>query len=49
MFMGSTPLLAKSYIEQREARYWVAEIRVSLDSVVSSFLNGELPESIVQN
>lgn len=47
--MASTPILAKSYIEQREAGYWVAETRISLDSVVYSFLDGESPESIAQN
>ena len=29
--------------------YWIAETRVSLDSVVHAFLNGESPESIAQN
>jgi uncharacterized protein (DUF433 family) len=49
MFMESTPILAKSYIEQREVGYWVAGTRVSLDSVVYSFLDGDSPESIAQN
>lgn len=47
--MRSTPILAKSYIEQREAGYWVAGTRISLDSVIYSFLDGESPESIAQN
>lgn len=47
--MGSTPILAKSYIEQRESGYWVTGTRISLDSVVYSFLDGESPESIAQN
>lgn len=47
--MGSTPILTKSYIEQRKAGYWVAGTRISLDSVVYSFLDGESPESISQN
>ena len=42
-------MLTKSYIEQREAGYWVAGTRISLDSVVYSFLDGESPESIAQN
>lgn len=47
--MALTPILAKSYIEQREAGYWVSGTRISLDSVVYSFLDGESPESIAQN
>lgn len=47
--MGLAPILAKSYIEQREAGYWVAGTRISLDSVVYSFLAGESSESIAQN
>ena len=39
----------KQYIEQRDQRYWVAGTRISLDSVIYSFLNGETPESIAQN
>lgn len=41
--------MAKGYIEQRDAKYWVGTTRVSLNSVVYSFLEGESPESIVQN
>ena len=37
------------YVEQREKGYWIRETRISLDSVVSSFLNGESPESTAQN
>jgi uncharacterized protein (DUF433 family) len=44
-----TPILAKPYIEQRNAGYWIEETRISLDSVVYAFLNGESPESIAQN
>ena len=47
--MALAPILAKSYIEQRDTGYWIAETRISLDSVVYSFLNGESPESIAQN
>lgn len=47
--MTSVPLLAKFYIEQRDAGYWIEGTRVSLDSVVYAFLNGESPESIAQN
>jgi uncharacterized protein (DUF433 family) len=41
--------LAKAYIEQRDAGYWIAGTRISLDSVVHSFLNGDAPETIAQN
>jgi uncharacterized protein (DUF433 family) len=47
--MAADPILAKPYIEQRGAGYWIAETRISLDSVVYSFLDGESPESIAQN
>jgi len=47
--MVLTPILAKSYIEQRGSGYWVAKTRVSLDSIVYSFLDGESPESITRN
>jgi hypothetical protein len=47
--MTLAPILAKSYIEERDAGYWIAQTRISLDSVVYSFLNGESPESIAQN
>jgi hypothetical protein len=34
------------YIEQREGTHFIAGSRVSLDSVVHGFLNGDSPESI---
>jgi uncharacterized protein (DUF433 family) len=37
------------YIEQREGAYFIAGSRVSLDSVVHGFLNGDSPESIRDN
>ena len=46
--MTLAPILTKSYIEQRDSGYWIGETRISLDSVVYSFLNGESPESIAQ-
>lgn len=39
----------KQYIEQRDQGYWINGTRISLDSVVYSFLSGESPESIAQN
>ena len=47
--MTLAPILTKTYIEQRNVGYWIEGTRISLDSVVYSFLNGESPESIAQN
>lgn len=47
--MTLLPTPAKQYVEQRDQGYWVEGTRISLDSVVYSFLNGESPESIAQN
>lgn len=40
---------AKQYIEQRDGGYWIKGTRISLDSVVYAFLNGQSPESISQD
>ena len=37
------------YVERRDDGYWVAGSRVSLDSIVYSFLNGQSAESIAQS
>ena len=47
--MTATPTVVKQYVEQRDQGYWIEETRISLDSVVYAFLNGESPESIAQN
>jgi uncharacterized protein (DUF433 family) len=47
--MKLAPIPTKQYIEQRDEEYWLEGTRISLDSVVYSFLNGEAPESIAQN
>lgn len=55
--MSTTPLMNKEYITRLEFEfegqpriaYRVAGSRVSLDSVVINFLNGESAESIAQN
>ena len=47
--MKVAPTLTKQYIEQRGEGYWIVGTRISLDSVVYAFLNGESPESIAQN
>lgn len=36
----------QGYVAQREGAYWVAGTRVSLDSVVYEFLNGQTAENI---
>ncbi len=38
--------MAKEFVESRDGGYWIAETRVSLDSVVYAFLRGSAPESI---
>ena len=38
----------KEYVEQREDVYWVSGTRVSLDSLVYAFLEGQTAESIAQ-
>ena len=47
--MGTAKLYAMGYIEQRDGGYWIAGSRVSLDSVVYAFLNGDSAESIAQS
>lgn len=36
-----------SYVEKRDAGYWITGTRVSLDSIVLAFLDGLSPETIV--
>jgi uncharacterized protein (DUF433 family) len=38
--------MEKRYVETRDAGYWVAGTRVSLDSIVLAFLDGLSPETI---
>jgi uncharacterized protein (DUF433 family) len=47
--MTLAPTLTKQYTESHDEGYWVEGTRISLDSIVYSFLNGESPESIAQN
>ena len=35
------------YVNQHDGGYWIADSRVSLDSVVYAFLDGLSPETIV--
>ncbi len=39
----------RNYVEHRDGGYWVAGTRVSLDSVVYAFLNGQTAESIARS
>jgi uncharacterized protein (DUF433 family) len=47
--MTLVPTSTKQYVEQQDQGYWLEGTRISLDSVVYAFLNGESPESIAQN
>jgi uncharacterized protein (DUF433 family) len=47
--MTVVPALIKQYVEQRDEGFWIADTRISLDSVVYAFLNGESSESIAQD
>jgi uncharacterized protein (DUF433 family) len=42
-------MVEKSYVNKREDVYWVADSRVSLDSIVYAFLDGHTAESIQQS
>ena len=39
----------QTYVEHRDGGYWVAGSRVSLDSIVYAFLNGQTAESIARS
>ena len=41
--------MSSQYVEQRDEGYWVAATRVSLDSIVYAFLDGQTAESIAQS
>ena len=41
--------MSNQYVEQRDEGYWVARTRVSLDSIVYAFLEGQTAESIAQS
>jgi uncharacterized protein (DUF433 family) len=40
--------MVNEYVEKRDGGYWIAGTRVSLDSLVHAFLNGQTAESIAQ-
>jgi uncharacterized protein (DUF433 family) len=41
--------MTRDYVEQRDGNYYVSGTRVSLDSIVHAFRQGESPETICQN
>ena len=41
--------MAKEYVEERGGNYYIADTRISLDSIVHAFRRGESPETICQN
>jgi uncharacterized protein (DUF433 family) len=41
--------MTSEYVEQRDGAYYVRGSRVSLDSIVSGFRNGDSPETIRDN
>lgn len=41
--------MSTAYIEKRDGGYWIRASRVSLDSIVYGFWNGQTPESLAQD
>ena len=39
----------QNYVEEREGGYYIAGTRVSLDSIVHAFQNGESPDEILRS
>ncbi|ETX08486.1 DUF433 domain-containing protein [Candidatus Entotheonella palauensis] len=39
----------ETYVENRDGDYWIADTRVSLDSVVYAYWEGHSPETIAQS
>jgi uncharacterized protein (DUF433 family) len=42
-------MMSTEYIENRDQGYWISGTRVSLDSIVYAFLNGQTAETIAQS
>jgi len=40
--------MSTNYVEQKDEGYWISGTRVSLDSIVYSFIDGQTAESIAQ-
>ncbi len=47
--MTVAPIQTKQYIELQNEKYTIIGTRISLDSILYGFLNGESPETIAQN
>jgi uncharacterized protein (DUF433 family) len=43
------PYGMRDYVEQRDGGYYVADTRISLDSIVHAFQDGESPEGILRS
>ena len=41
--------MAKEYVEERDGNCYIANTRISLDSIVHGFRRGDSPETICQN
>lgn len=41
--------MTSEYVENRDTGYWISGTRVSLDSIVYAFLNGQTAEGIAQS
>jgi hypothetical protein len=41
--------MSNQYVEQRDDAFWVAGTRVSLDSIVYAFLDGQTAEGVAQS
>jgi uncharacterized protein (DUF433 family) len=41
--------MKSEYVEKRDPGYWISDTRVSLDSIVYAFLNGQTAEGIAQS
>ena len=41
--------MANEYVQERDGNYYVADTRISLDSIVHAFRRGESPETICRN
>jgi len=41
--------MSKEYVERRDGGYWISGTRVSLDSIVYGFVEGQTAESIAQS
>ena len=49
LFLGEKTSMSEQYVEKRDSGYWITGTRVSLDSVVYAFLQGQTAESIAQS